>query len=71
MKGGGGILKSGSAKNYTFQKFLGGNIDLEKSRFDWVFLNVGLPKVNTIIGISHHTHHHTTPAHKLFDQFQT
>ena len=34
-------------KIYTFQKFWGGggNIDLEKSNFEWDFLNVGLPKV--------------------------
>ena len=41
-------MKSGSAKKYAFQTFLGGGRggkgDLEKSRFDWVFLNVGLPK---------------------------
>ena len=39
------ILKSGCAKKYAFQKSCGGgsNVDLEKSRFDWVFLNVGLP----------------------------
>ena len=45
--GGGHILKSGCAKKYTFQKFRGGGGgkgDLEISRFDWVFLNDGLPK---------------------------
>ena len=42
-------MKSGYAKKYVFQKFLGKGRgwfckgDLEKSRFDWVFLNVGLP----------------------------
>ena len=45
---GGGILKSGSAKKYPFQKFWGGggNVNLENSRFNWVFLNVGLPYLN-------------------------
>ena len=39
-------MKSGCAKIYAFQKFLGGGEgkgDLEKSRFDWVFLNDGVP----------------------------
>jgi hypothetical protein len=39
-------LKSGCAKRYAFQNFLGGGGgkgDLEKSRFDWVFLNDGVP----------------------------
>ena len=39
-------MKSGCTKKYAFQNFLGGgggNGDLEKSRFYWVFLNVGLP----------------------------
>ena len=43
---GGYILKSGCAKKYAFQKFRGGGGgkgDLEKSRFDWVFLNDGVP----------------------------
>ena len=43
---GGYILKSGYAKKYAFQKFWGGGGgkgDLEKSRFDWVFLNEGVP----------------------------
>jgi hypothetical protein len=34
------------AKKYAFQKFLGeegGKGDLEKSRFNWVFLNDGVP----------------------------
>ena len=42
------ILKSRYAKKYTFQKFrggAGGKGDLDNSRFDWVFLNVGLPNV--------------------------
>ena len=38
-------MKSGSAKKYTFLGGGGGNINLEKSRSDWVFLNVGLPKL--------------------------
>ena len=39
-QGGGYILKSGCAKKYAFQKILGqgGKGDLEKSRFDLVFL---------------------------------
>ena len=45
--GGGYILKSGCAKRYPFKKFFGGGEGgkayLEKSRFDGVFLNVGLP----------------------------
>ena len=39
-------LTSGSAKKYAFQKFLGGGGGkgyLDKSRFDWVFLNDGVP----------------------------
>ena len=48
--GGGYIWKSGQAKQYTFQKFRGGGGgakgDLEKSRFDWVFLDDGVPKTN-------------------------
>ena len=39
-------MKSGCAKRYAFQKFWGGGGgkgDLEKSRFDWVFLNDGVP----------------------------
>ena len=36
------MLKSGCAKRYFFH-FLGGIVDLEKYRFDWVFLNIGLP----------------------------
>ena len=42
--------------------------DLESSRFGWVFLNVGLPKLNTKKGLHANTpqHHHQ----KLFDQFQ-
>ena len=42
-------MKSGCAKKYTFQKFGGGGGgkgDLEISRFDWVFLNDGLPNKN-------------------------
>ena len=43
-------MKSGCAKKYGFQKFLGGRGggkgDLENSRFDLVFLNVGLPYSN-------------------------
>ena len=38
--------KSGYAKKYALQKFLGGGGgkgDLEKSRFYWVFLNDGVP----------------------------
>ena len=42
------ILKSGFIKNMRSRN-LGGEwgvkADLEKSRFDWVSLNVGLPKV--------------------------
>ena len=47
--GGGYILKSGFVKNMRSRNFAaegggGGKGDLEKSRLDWVFLNVGLPK---------------------------
>ena len=44
-------MKSGCAKRYAFQKFWGGGGgkgDLEKSRFDWVFLNDGVPKYKLI-----------------------
>ena len=49
--GGGYILKSRCAKRYVIYSFLegeggGAKGNLEKSRFDWVFLNVALP--NTI-----------------------
>ena len=40
----------------------GGNVNLENSRFDWVFLNVGLPKLNTKIGYP--------PHHKIDDLLQ-
>ena len=41
--GGWYVCKSGCATKYAFWRERG-NGDLEKSRFYWVFLNVGLPK---------------------------
>ena len=47
-------MKSGFAKRYAFKNFLGegvagGKGDLEKSRFDCVFLNDGVPNVEMFI----------------------
>ena len=44
IQGGGGYFEIWIAKKITIPEILGGGKgDLEKSRFEWVFLNDGLP----------------------------